>query len=412
MRLLSLRSFRHEHGHAWVVDLPEFLAPGESPAHARPSSLRLFEDSRELGPSSAIHDDIRAIGLGRFSHWGRGLVLSTSDNSDPNTNTRTYSVVAAESGSDVVAESTQQGSAVALDSEALRACLRTSLSTQGAECHSAYSLRALMSVVRDVGFDLAGTTVLEIGASPTHGLGMALGLLGADKVILNNVQPMADSVSLAYATNIAVLASLATPLRRRLSEVVTPLGESGAATLNSTIFEIVPSTDAAALPAFETPPDLVFSFSVLEHIRHLPDVLRRLRAAIAPDGLAVHWIDLRDHTDFDDPLKYLRLGEAEFLARYGPEHNRWRRSEYIRMFEDAGWRIVRQRFGGQLPTLSNGATDMLAVAMEGPERLLVNDPSELPVVGAGGDARLSLPYRELPREELATLVLEVIARPS
>jgi hypothetical protein len=37
-----------------------------------------------------MHDAIRNIGKGRFSHWGNDLVFSTPDNSDPNGNGRTY----------------------------------------------------------------------------------------------------------------------------------------------------------------------------------------------------------------------------------------------------------------------------------------------------------------------------------
>jgi hypothetical protein len=412
MRLLPLRSFRPERGYAWFVDLPDSILPGEGLGRVRASSLRVFEDSRELGPASAVHDEIRTVGLGRFSHWGRGLMLSTSDNSNPNENRRAYFVVAPEPGHDVVSESKRNAGTVADDPEALRECLSRSLSTQGAEFHSAYSLRTLLSVLKDLDYDLAAKTVLEIGASPTHGLGIALGLLGAAKVILNNVQPMAPTVSMAYATNVEVLTSLITPLSRRLSDVVTPLGDAKLATLNSAVFDVVSSTDAAALPIFKKTLDLVFSFSVLEHIRHLPDVLGKLRSAIAPDGLSVHWIDLRDHTDFDDPLKFLRIDEAEFLARYDTAHNRWRRSEYIRMFKQAGWEVVRERFGGQLPTLSTGGTDMLAAAAKGPERVFVSDPRDLLQDGAGVYDDLSLPYRNLPREELSIMVLEVIAKPS
>lgn len=54
------------------------------------SKLRLFEDGRELGPASAIHDEIRDRGEGRFSHWAGHVIFSASDNSDPRTNGRTY----------------------------------------------------------------------------------------------------------------------------------------------------------------------------------------------------------------------------------------------------------------------------------------------------------------------------------
>ena len=59
------------------------------------STLQLYEDGKELGPAHSLHDDIRSAGGGRFSHWGNGLgngcvIFSTSDNSDPRRNGRTY----------------------------------------------------------------------------------------------------------------------------------------------------------------------------------------------------------------------------------------------------------------------------------------------------------------------------------
>ncbi len=59
----------------------------------RRSRLLVVEDGRPLGPSHASHDEIRALGGGRFSHWGAQLFFSTSDNSDPTSNGRTYTLV-------------------------------------------------------------------------------------------------------------------------------------------------------------------------------------------------------------------------------------------------------------------------------------------------------------------------------
>jgi predicted O-methyltransferase YrrM len=56
------------------------------------SPLLLLEDGRELGPAHCTHADIRAHGGGRFSHWRGYLWFSTSDDSDPRSNGRRYSV--------------------------------------------------------------------------------------------------------------------------------------------------------------------------------------------------------------------------------------------------------------------------------------------------------------------------------
>jgi hypothetical protein len=77
--------FRAESGFAWIVEVP--VAP-------ETQKLRVFEDGKELGPGESKHVDIREKGLGAYSHWkGTGnyvIYFSTSDNSDPNTNGRTY----------------------------------------------------------------------------------------------------------------------------------------------------------------------------------------------------------------------------------------------------------------------------------------------------------------------------------
>ncbi len=58
------------------------------------SYLVLLEDGRELGPAHSAHEEIRKLGQGRYSHWGaRSVYFSASDNSDPRTNGRRYTVV-------------------------------------------------------------------------------------------------------------------------------------------------------------------------------------------------------------------------------------------------------------------------------------------------------------------------------
>ena len=84
--------FRREQGCCWMTPLPASMIAGDSPASADAPTL-LLEDDRLLGPGHALHDDIRAAGGGHYSHWQSALYLSTSDNSDPNTNGRTYTAV-------------------------------------------------------------------------------------------------------------------------------------------------------------------------------------------------------------------------------------------------------------------------------------------------------------------------------
>jgi hypothetical protein len=79
-----------EIGHCFTVLLgPRY--PGDGVKDGPASTLQLFEDGKALGPAHVAHAEIRTEGKGRFSHWGNAVFLSTSDNSDPRQNGRTYS---------------------------------------------------------------------------------------------------------------------------------------------------------------------------------------------------------------------------------------------------------------------------------------------------------------------------------
>ena len=90
------RGFEHELGKCWLYRLgaapaAERLATlADSEEHPSRSPVSLVEDGKPLGPAHAIHALIRSAGRGAYSHWGDTLYLSTSDNSDPNTNRRRY----------------------------------------------------------------------------------------------------------------------------------------------------------------------------------------------------------------------------------------------------------------------------------------------------------------------------------
>jgi hypothetical protein len=51
----------------------------------------LYEDDKPLGPAHSPHDEVEYIGRGHYSHWKDiGILMSTSDNTDPNRNGRLY----------------------------------------------------------------------------------------------------------------------------------------------------------------------------------------------------------------------------------------------------------------------------------------------------------------------------------
>jgi hypothetical protein len=80
-------------GFAFLSHLTRYRDASDSADAPSRSTLILCEDGNPLGPAHGMHADIRSKGLGRYSHWGPDLVFSSSDNSNPNINNRSYWVI-------------------------------------------------------------------------------------------------------------------------------------------------------------------------------------------------------------------------------------------------------------------------------------------------------------------------------
>jgi MoaA/NifB/PqqE/SkfB family radical SAM enzyme len=79
--------YMHLGGNAWIR---EQVPGGDDPENRLRSTLRLFEDGVPLLDAHHFHQTVAKYGGGRYSHWEDELVFSTTDNSNPNTNGRTY----------------------------------------------------------------------------------------------------------------------------------------------------------------------------------------------------------------------------------------------------------------------------------------------------------------------------------
>jgi len=85
--------FNKEVGFAWYASLNEYESDADDMNHPYRSRLVFLEDGKLLSSRHSTHDEIRNIGRGRYSHWRDGLIFSTTDNSDPNTNGRIYQIL-------------------------------------------------------------------------------------------------------------------------------------------------------------------------------------------------------------------------------------------------------------------------------------------------------------------------------
>jgi hypothetical protein len=88
------KPFQKATGFAYIAAAPQLNSLSDSGDDPVRSSILVCEDNHLLGPGHSKHAEIGTSGKGRFSHWKDiGFVLSASDNSDPNTNGRSYIAV-------------------------------------------------------------------------------------------------------------------------------------------------------------------------------------------------------------------------------------------------------------------------------------------------------------------------------
>jgi len=110
-------------------------------------------------------------------------------------------------------------------------------------------------------------------------------------------------------------------------------------------------TDAANTNLPDGSIDYHISTTVFEHIpgKDIELILKEAKRILKKDGIAIHFIDLSDHFQHQDKsitsINFLRYSEEEWNKIAGNEFaycNRLRVSDYLALFEGAGFDVCRQ----------------------------------------------------------------------
>jgi SAM-dependent methyltransferase len=87
--------------------------------------------------------------------------------------------------------------------------------------------------------------------------------------------------------------------------------------------------------------DVVYSHATLEHVRSPEQTARQIARLLKPNGVTTHQVDLRDHRDFSKPHDFLRYSNRVWELAFSNHSyvNRWRASDWRRVFEDHGLEV-------------------------------------------------------------------------
>lgn len=93
--------------------------------------------------------------------------------------------------------------------------------------------------------------------------------------------------------------------------------------------------------------DLIFTNSVLEHIKPIKENIRFMSKILNNKGYMLHNIDLRDHYNFNKPFLFYKYSDRlwnTFLTKEGISYtNRLRYDDFVRLFKNMGLKIIYEK---------------------------------------------------------------------
>ncbi len=178
-----------------------------------------------------------------------------------------------------------------------------------------------LQVLEARGQAMPGKRVLVFGYGGRFDVGIGLLEAGAEHVVLceKYAQPDDEHNAALLAKYPGYLMAQNGKARPRPERITL---------LEADIRKLQPSAELA-------PFDLVFSSSVYEHLDDVDGITCSLAGLTKPDGLQVHYVDLRDHF-FKYPFEMLTFSERIWRGWLNPtsNHNRFRLRDYRHVFDE------------------------------------------------------------------------------
>lgn len=308
----ALKGFAHGGGHCWIANMPEQVPAGDGIDDNERSLVMVLEDGTPLGPAHAHHAIIRSEGGGGFSHWDHSLFFSTSDNSDPRTNGRSYSVaVPAADGMDRDPASIPEAVELAISYGQL-----------------------YQNQLRAAGIAMDGAQVLELGPGKNFGAAILLAASGAQVTV-------ADPFLSPWLTKYHSL--FAQALAERWPDPHGVLARLASGEDFTTVLTVLDHPAENLSTIADSSLDAIFSMSVLEHLEDFDAALAEIARVTRKGALNYHAIHVEDHQGYGRYLEHLLMTPQDFARSNDAVQRqrgcRMRASEFAELFSRHGFII-------------------------------------------------------------------------
>ncbi len=196
--------------------------------------------------------------------------------------------------------------------------------------------------------DLSGLSILELGPGMNFGPMLICAASGASQVAVADkyLVEWNDSYHPAFYHQFLQTAITKYPSKNwnRLANIT-----KDACAIRDYVLEI--SVDITTTPQHEIRHkfDAIVSNAVLEHIEDMDAMAVQLSNITNKDGVGIHQVDFRDHSNPDKPLEFLRTPTEQYTKIFrealGGGGNRIRPCELEEIFSNAGFDVLKFHAG-------------------------------------------------------------------
>jgi len=392
-------SVLNKESNAYLLDLPrDFM---DETTTQDQNLILVYVDNQLLTKSNTQHQEIRLLGDGRYSIWNSQLYFSLPSNQHINSfkvitlrlvNKNEFSFIENEFLNYIGSREDKIQAAISIN-----AGLNNSLFKNFYSSHNKF----LDFIVNHLDIEKIETVcVAGVGYNPYSALRFIAD--GAQLVYANDLTDVKKNFSSVDIKILIKILRQLNPIHATRLENNINLGQDFMSTFNNLIvIDKIPFEEINCAQKC----DLVYSSSVLEHVKNIYSFYENLRDITNLHGYSYHYIDLRDHRYFAKPLEFLKLSEKE----YGiiATENRLRSIDHLNYLRDFGFEIIDTEFEYISPV---GYTD---IDSEITRVDSVKNYDDIPEVLTELDLlKLDVKFQSYPRRELGIIGITVLAKKS